>query len=387
MRRLYSSVLSIVLSFGLPLLLTVAFLSPTGADAQSFVFNLTGGQEVPRVFTQASGTCSAVLREDEEGGDETLELIVACNHDAEDPVAAHIHLGTAGENGPIVYTFEDPEDVDGLFDISVDHAAALLTEGLYVNVHTDAHPNGEVRGQMRFQAVDVQNAVIFPLEGSQVVPPVTTAAEGRCLATLYTEGFGGELFLICRHTVMDPIAAHIHQGPPGTDSPIVLDLGTGESPIILDDEPISQGLTNAFLEGNLYVQVHSASHPAGELRGQIQGCLEGRSALCLNRGRFRVEVDWREFQGTTGQGRAVRQGADSGTFWFFDPDNTEMILKILDACAPPFNRYWVFLAATTNVEFTVTVTDTLHGASRTYTNPLGQAAAPILDTDAFATCP
>ena len=49
--------------------------------------------------------------------------------------------------------------------------------------------------------------------------------------------------------------------------------------------------------------------------------------------------------------------------------------------------YWVFFAAGTNVEFTVTVTDTQTGTVKTYSNPLNTAAPPVQDTSAFATCP
>jgi hypothetical protein len=64
-----------------------------------------------------------------------------------------------------------------------------------------------------------------------------------------------------------------------------------------------------------------------------------------------------------------------------------MLVKVLNACSPPFNRYWVFYAATTNVQFTLTVTDTQSNKVKVYFNPLNQAAAPLQDTDAFATCP
>jgi len=64
-----------------------------------------------------------------------------------------------------------------------------------------------------------------------------------------------------------------------------------------------------------------------------------------------------------------------------------MLVKVLDACATAFNSYWVFAAATTNVEFTLTVTDTQAGKVKTYFNPLGTPAPPIQDTAAFATCP
>ena len=78
---------------------------------------------------------------------------------------------------------------------------------------------------------------------------------------------------------------------------------------------------------------------------------------------------------------------DSGLFYFFAPSNIEMLIKVLNACVPPFNRYWVFFAATTNVEFGVVVTDTQNGKTRAYYNPLNRTAPPVQDVDAFATCP
>ena len=56
-------------------------------------------------------------------------------------------------------------------------------------------------------------------------------------------------------------------------------------------------------------------------------------------------------------GRAVRLGSDSGYFWFFDPTNPEIFVKVLDACVAPFERYWVFAAGLTDVETRLTVVD------------------------------
>jgi predicted esterase len=118
------------------------------------------------------------------------------------------------------------------------------------------------------------------------------------------------------------------------------------------------------------------------------GCAPSATALCLNRGRFRVEVSWRDFQGNAGPGRVVAgaAAADSGLFWFFAPDNWEMLVKVLDGCALN-GRFWVFAAATTSVEYALVVTDTLSGAVARYDNPPGRAAPAITDTQAFATCP
>lgn len=117
-------------------------------------------------------------------------------------------------------------------------------------------------------------------------------------------------------------------------------------------------------------------------------CLASATALCVNNSRFQVEVDWRTSDGNSGQGQAVPipTAPDSGLFYFFSASNLEMLAKVLNGCALN-NRYWVFFAATTNVEFGLTVTDTQNGKVRSYFNPLGQAAAPVQDTNAFATCP
>ena len=83
----------------------------------------------------------------------------------------------------------------------------------------------------------------------------------------------------------------------------------------------------------------------------------------------------------------VPAGSDtSGLFWFFDADNWEVLVKVLDGCAIN-QRFWVFAAATTNVEYTLRVTDIESGALSEYFNPLGRAADAITDTSAFATCP
>ncbi len=116
-------------------------------------------------------------------------------------------------------------------------------------------------------------------------------------------------------------------------------------------------------------------------------CIPSTTNLCLNAGRFKVEAVWRDFQGDTGIASVVPVfSADSGLLWFFNSDNWEILIKVLDGCRVN-GRIWVFAAATTNVEYTVTVTDTETGVAKEYFNSLGTSAAAITDTDAFAACP
>ena len=116
-------------------------------------------------------------------------------------------------------------------------------------------------------------------------------------------------------------------------------------------------------------------------------CRAGGSRLCMEEGRFAAEITFRTRQGQTGQGNPVPLTDDSGYFWFFNADNPEIFVKVRNACVPEFNRYWVFSSGLTNVEVTLTVTDTQSGEVRTYESPLREPYPPILDTDAFATCP
>lgn len=110
-------------------------------------------------------------------------------------------------------------------------------------------------------------------------------------------------------------------------------------------------------------------------------CQPSASALCLGGGRFEVKVSWRDFTGRTGSGRAVPLTGDTGYFWFFDPANVETVVKVLDGTGVN-GHFWVFFGALTNVEYTLTVTDTQTGLTRRYFNPQG-AFASVGDTQGF----
>ncbi len=118
------------------------------------------------------------------------------------------------------------------------------------------------------------------------------------------------------------------------------------------------------------------------------GCAGDATHACLQQGRYRIGLTWQDASGQTGVGSPVPGAVspDSAVLWFFDPTNWEMLVKVIDGCGLN-QRVWVFTAATTNVAYTLTVTDTLTGNFKTYQNPAGRAAAAVTDTDAFATCP
>ena len=113
-------------------------------------------------------------------------------------------------------------------------------------------------------------------------------------------------------------------------------------------------------------------------------CPGSFAEACLVGSRFKADITWMTSNGQTGNGTLTAFGSDdSAIFYFFDPTNWEVLLKVIDGCALN-QKYWVFYSATTNVKFTITVRDTLKAVSKVYTNAQNHVASPVTDTSAFA---
>ncbi len=171
--------------------------------------------------------------------------------------------------------------------------------------------------------------------------------------------------------------------PQGVEIGRALDLSVSD--------PTLPGDGNKALEsgvGEAYLYTTSPS-PAGihafRLTTETSGCLPGPGTLCLNGGRFAVRAGYTTPQGQSGEARVVQLTSDTGYMSFFDDDNVEAVIKVLDGCGVN-GRFWIFAAGLTDVEVELTVTDTVSGEVQTYTNPQGTPFAPIQDTSAFAGC-
>ena len=133
-----------------------------GAEATRFRATLSGDNEVPPVQSSASGTATVSVTEDGTGLDYTVTVM-----NAQGIMQAHIHIGGPDENGPVVaflFGLVEPVDVDGelasgtlsaedlvndLVGLSIDDLLDEIRAGnAYVNVHSDANPGGEIRGQL-----------------------------------------------------------------------------------------------------------------------------------------------------------------------------------------------------------------------------------------------
>ena len=118
----------------------------------------------------------------------------------------------------------------------------------------------------------------------------------------------------------------------------------------------------------------AASEPAGREMPQIEPspCVASAQDLCLVSGRFKVSVGWKNQHspGQTGVGTVIPSSDQSGYFWFFNPSSIELVVKIVDGSALN-HSFWVFYGALSDVEYTITVTDTQTGTVKTYHNAPG----------------
>jgi hypothetical protein len=129
---------------------TVAAIAQTPSAEQSplqqaMVPKLTGGEEVPEVNTPAYGRSTIVVSADRSvsGDVETTDI---------KGTMAHIHQGAAGSNGPVVVTLikrsETLWSVPAGTILTAEQYQSFQAGKLYVNVHSAAHPGGQIRLQL-----------------------------------------------------------------------------------------------------------------------------------------------------------------------------------------------------------------------------------------------
>jgi hypothetical protein len=148
----------------------------------------------------------------------------------------------------------------------------------------------------------------------------------------------------------------------------------GDAPVLFSDAPIDP---ESSLAGA------SAHSPDAAPAAIPTPCTPSATSLCLLSNRFKVSVSWidQHTPGHSGVGTAVASTDQTGYFWFFSADALELAVKIIDGRSLN-GKFWVFYGALSDVEYTITVTDTSNGAVKTYHNAPGNICGKA-DTSAF----
>jgi len=141
----------------------------------------------------------------------------------------------------------------------VDYSSGLT----YINIHSQAYPNGEVRGQVYYPNVNYA----IGLDGSQASTPSTNL--GIAIISISTDSSVANVFVISTIDDADITAMHIHAAAA---------VGATANPVIsLDPYQVSENfylVSNSTIAGWLstgmaYVNVHTTAYSSGEIRGQV----------------------------------------------------------------------------------------------------------------------
>lgn len=126
-------------------LLAAMLLTGASTMAQTVSVELKSSNEVPANPSTASGTGSISV-----AADKTVSGSITTT--GIEGKMAHIHTGAAGANGPVLVGLTKNGDngwtVPAGAKFTDEQYAAYMAGGLYVNVHSAAHPGGEIRGQL-----------------------------------------------------------------------------------------------------------------------------------------------------------------------------------------------------------------------------------------------
>ena len=120
-------------------------VTPTVSWSQEVKVTLSGSQEVPPVTTTATGSGTITVADKAVSGSVTTTGVTG--------VAAHIHQGAAGQNGPVIIPLTKSGDnvwsVPAGAKLTDEQEKAFKAGNLYVNVHSAANKGGEIRGQLK----------------------------------------------------------------------------------------------------------------------------------------------------------------------------------------------------------------------------------------------
>ena len=249
---------------------------PIGPSS-SLLASLTGDNEVP-----GPGDANAVGTVELDSSSVPGMLCVTYDIDTPlsgDAMAAHVHQGAPGVAGPIVLTLPQPTAVadepslEEPFCQSVDpdvlDAIFANPSDYYVNIHTQDHPDGAIRGQL--SPVDTELAGVAT--GDQVVPG---PGEADVFSPVFLDVLGDGT-TVCSFLFYPgegaPTSAEVHQAAAGDNGPLVLTLppftdGAGSDGCIGGQDPdlLADILANP---ADYYVSIASDTFPDGALRAQL----------------------------------------------------------------------------------------------------------------------
>ncbi|MBL7815247.1 MAG: CHRD domain-containing protein [Saprospiraceae bacterium] len=245
--------------------LSLNTLSAGNKDGRILMYaRLSGANEVPAVSTKAKGLVTFTLEEDYK----TLSVYGVFDSLSGAVTGCHFHSGARGVNGGVVVnliSLVKGNVISGKVTITKDILAAINNFGIYMNVHTAANPGGEIRGQVNVET-DLHFAAV--MRGANEVPAVTTSGLGLGSFVLNYAYSRLEYRILVTGLSGNISAAHLHFGALGANGPVAYPLSFSGN-TLTGFVDVNSAFVDSLFSGKVYVNVHTAANPGGEIRSQL----------------------------------------------------------------------------------------------------------------------
>ena len=230
-----------------------------------------GAYEVPQVVTSGLGTAALFINPTAR-----TAVYAAFWQGLSGPATmAHFHRGALGQNGPVAtpITLVGDDAAAGIWsDLSDKDMNDLASGKIYMNIHTEANPDGEIRGQV--QVVETYGIALAPQNESPAVTGSNGMGTGVVAAIHQVNGSTSLEGDFVVHGTTGPITmAHLHRGGEGNNgqviSPLVKNDTTPEHWEIPDGVLFEAADLERLHTGRVYANFHTEANGGGELRGQL----------------------------------------------------------------------------------------------------------------------
>ena len=246
---------------------------------------LSGTQEVPANASTARGTFEGIF--------DPFSRVIAFRFEysglTTNASASHFHIAPAGTNGAVVVDFVSQGFQTGnrsgefvkVLTLTQVQADALIAGRMYVNIHNASFPGGEIRGQLNYN--QPLNRATVPVSGTfrgaQEVPANASTATGTVVGSYSAVGNVLGIKVTYSGLSANATSAHIHRAPAGVNGAVIIDLAPlgftfgAQSGTFSKVIPLTPAQAADLLAGNLYVNIHNANFPGGEIRAQLNAPL------------------------------------------------------------------------------------------------------------------
>ena len=234
-----------------------------GSGAIVYEADLSGAQVVPVVRTGATGKGTFALSAD----GMTLSYKISMSPGFA-PTAVNLHLGAVGENTGTTHQLSPVStNMSGQIALTTEEQNAIASDQLYVDVPSQAYPNGELRGQLAL--VGAETFVAVPTGAQQV--PDTGSVYTAHASFILSPDQGTLIYHVATNAT--PTDVRLHRGIGGVNGQVAYDLPVGGGLPLDGTLQIGGTAGNSdptdLENGRFYLNIVTQQNPAGELRGQL----------------------------------------------------------------------------------------------------------------------